>query len=227
MKKSINMYLTKGNITEQNVDCIVNAANMHLRPGSGVCGAIYKKAGFDNLKAETDTLGPVPVGCSVLSGSYDLETEGIKGIIHTVGPIYEDGLRGEAALLASAYQSALQTARMNGFKSIAFPCISTGVYKYPRKNAAALAVATVANFLQTYPDGFEVVFVAFETEDYDYLKEALENYIVWSKTLIESGIIDETDIEIVAIPAAPTLGDGKDSGTKGSTGSSDEILNSI
>ena len=124
----MEISVLKGDITTAKVDVIVNAANKHLQAGGGVCGAIFRASGhIKELQEECNIHAPLKTGEACLTGGYDLPC---KCICHTVGPIYVDD-ETSAPLLEKAYQSALYYADVNGFKSIAFPLISAGIYGYP------------------------------------------------------------------------------------------------
>lgn len=138
--------LAQGDITEQDTDAIVNAANESLLGGGGVDGAIHRAAG-PQLLAECRTLGGCATGDAKITRGYKLRA---KYVIHAVGPVYYDGTRGEAELLASAYRRALDLAHAHQLASVAFPAISTGVYGYPMAAAARVAFATIREFLQTH-----------------------------------------------------------------------------
>jgi len=146
----------QGDITVESVDAIVNAANEHLAPGGGVCGAIHD-AGGPSIEAECRKIGHCPTGGAVATTAGQLPA---RFVIHAVGPVWRGGDRGEAELLASAYRSALDEAARVGARSIAFPAISTGIYGYPLEEATSLAVDAVRNW--TGGDVPLVRFVCFD-----------------------------------------------------------------
>ena len=152
--------LIRADITTLKVDAIVNAANSSLLGGGGVDGAIHRAAGPE-LLVECRTLKGCPTGEARITKGYNLPA---KFVIHTVGPIYKDGSRGEAELLASAYRNSLQLAAENKLATIAFPAISCGVYRYPIAEAVEIAVCEVNSWLaeNEYPE--EVIFVCFSDE---------------------------------------------------------------
>ncbi len=155
------IFVTQGDITLLDVDAIVNAANETLLGGGGVDGAIHRAAGPE-LLAECRTLGGCPTGHAKITGGYRLPA---RHVIHTVGPVYRDGSRGETALLASCYVESLKLAEEHGLQSIAFPCISTGVYGYPKREACQVAVKVVGEWLAEHELPREVTFCCFGEED--------------------------------------------------------------
>jgi O-acetyl-ADP-ribose deacetylase (regulator of RNase III) len=159
-----------GDITTLDVDVIVNAANSSLLGGGGVDGAIHRSAGPELLEecrriaeARRDVPGgPCPAGEAVVTGAYQLPC---RRVIHTVGPVWHGGSRGEPALLASCYRNSLLLAEQEGLSSIAFPNISTGVYGYPKEPAARVAIDTVKETLPSTPGITRVIFVCFDREN--------------------------------------------------------------
>jgi O-acetyl-ADP-ribose deacetylase (regulator of RNase III)/shikimate kinase len=172
--------ITQGDITRLTVDAIVNAANSSLLGGGGVDGAIHRGAGPELLEECRRIAGArgkagapaCPTGEAVLTGAYRLP---YKGIIHTVGPVWYGGSRGEPELLASCYRKSLLLAQDAGLSSIAFPNISTGVYGYPKEDAARIALETVKNTLPQTPGLKQVIFVCFDQENYRLYQRLLNN----------------------------------------------------
>ncbi len=156
-----SIELAQGDLTQQAVDAIVNAANSSLLGGGGVDGAIHRAAGPE-LLAACRPLNGCKVGQAKITPAFRLAA---RWVIHTVGPVYHDGQRGEPALLASAYRASLALASQHGLASIAFPAISTGVYGYPKRNAARIALTAVHDFLAT-PSSVKLVrLVLFSPSD--------------------------------------------------------------
>lgn len=162
-------------ITKMQTDAIVNAANTRLLEGGGVCGAIFAAAGRKALQLECDTKAPCPVGKAVITKGYQLAS---KYVIHAVGPVWQGGDKGEAELLCSAYESALELAATHQCESIAFPLISSGIYGYPKKEALELAIETIKAFLET--NEMMVYLVVFDRQAVvlgEQLKEQIVHYI--------------------------------------------------
>jgi O-acetyl-ADP-ribose deacetylase (regulator of RNase III) len=157
-------------ITTLEVDAIVNAANASLLGGGGVDGAIHRAAG-PGLLEECRALGGCEPGQARLTGGYDLPA---KYVIHTVGPVWHGGTRKEPELLRLCYLNSLELAEKKGLKSMAFPCISTGVYGYPPAQAAAIAVKTVRDFAEQTGSKLEVTFCCYSREDLEIHKNILE-----------------------------------------------------
>lgn len=168
--KSERVAVTQGDITKQKVDAIVNAANTSLLGGGGVDGAIHRAAGA-GLVAECRRLGGCATGDAKITQGYRLPA---KHVIHTVGPVWGGGARGEDELLASCYRRSLEVAVENGVKTIAFPCISTGVYGFPQDRAARVAVREVRKFLDEHPSIEKVVFVCFLAQDFQIYSDLLK-----------------------------------------------------
>jgi O-acetyl-ADP-ribose deacetylase (regulator of RNase III) len=162
--------LVKGDITSLEADAIVNAANKSLLGGGGVDGAIHKAAGPD-LLAECKTLNGCETGQSKITGGYRLRA---KYIIHTVGPVWYGGLNDETILLASCYQTSLALAKENKIKTIAFPGISTGVYRFPKDLAALIAVNETRRFLSKNSFPERVIFVAYNDDNYETYRKLLD-----------------------------------------------------
>ena len=164
------LELVQGDITQQDTDAIVNAANPSLSGGGGVDGAIHRGAGPE-LLTECKTLGGCETGDAKVTKGYNLKA---RHVIHTVGPVYRrDGARAPE-LLASAYRRSLEVASWNGLQSIAFPSISTGAYGYPLNEAAPIALKTVADYLKEHPEIELVRFVLFDSKTLGAYEEALK-----------------------------------------------------
>lgn len=160
----------KGDITQLKVDVIVNAANSSLLGGGGVDGAIHRAAG-PRLLAACATLKGCKTGDAKITPGYCLPA---KYVIHTVGPVWREGEKGEDILLANCYQRSLDLAHENNLETIAFPCISTGVYLFPKERAAKIAIKTIKDYLNRLKMIKEVIFVCFSQEDYDLYERLLK-----------------------------------------------------
>jgi O-acetyl-ADP-ribose deacetylase (regulator of RNase III) len=165
------LELVEGDITRQDTEAIVNAANEQLRVGGGVDGAI-NRAGGPKIQEQARKIGRCPTGQAVITTGGNLQA---RYVIHTVGPIYKDGHQGEADLLASAYRESLKSASARGIKSLAFPSLSTGVYGYPISDAARVALKTVKEYLAQHPEIELVRFVLFGKPTFEAYAAALQD----------------------------------------------------
>ncbi len=172
METTVNgrvLELCRGDITRQQADVIVNAANSRLAGGGGVDGAIHR-AGGPEIMQECRKIGGCPTGSAVITTAGNLPAQ---YVVHTVGPVYRDGVSGEPELLRSAYLGSLQLADANDAKSVAFPSISTGVYGYPVADAARIALGAAVEYLEAGGGIERVVFVLFSEQDYAVYCEVL------------------------------------------------------
>ncbi|HDQ03539.1 MAG TPA: O-acetyl-ADP-ribose deacetylase [Deltaproteobacteria bacterium] len=165
--------LVCGDITEEITDAIVNAANERLAGGAGVDGAIHR-AGGPSIMAQCRQIGSCPTGKAVITTGGNLKA---KYVIHTVGPIYRGGARGEEKLLQNAYRNSLELARQNGLQSISFPAISTGVYAYPLDEAAKIALKTSIEFARENNEIKHIRHILFSSRDYDVFCLQLKDLI--------------------------------------------------
>lgn len=168
IKKSI-LELKTGDITEEETEAIVNAANNELSPGGGVSGAIHRAAG-PGLWEECKTLGGCKTGEAKLSGGYNLK---VRYVIHTVGPVYSNKAS-DRADLENSYHNCLSVASCNNIRSIAFPSISTGIFGYPVRDASLVALRTIIKFLKEHQEIELVKMVLFSERDYNIYKSSLE-----------------------------------------------------
>ncbi|HHT9116876.1 MAG: O-acetyl-ADP-ribose deacetylase [Planctomycetes bacterium] len=172
INKSV-LELIEGDITEQETDAIVNAANSSLLGGGGVDGAIHR-AGGPKILEECRKLGGCPTGEARITTGGNLKA---KYVIHTVGPIYSGGKQREVELLANAYKNSLSLASQYKLKSVAFPSISTGAYGYPVNEASMVALETVINYFKTHTDIELVRFVLFGLKAYQAYDKALQELV--------------------------------------------------
>ena len=171
MKSRIELY--KGDITRLGVDAVVNAANTSLLGGGGVDGAIHRAAG-PQLLEECSTLNGCPTGEARITKGYELCA---KYVIHTVGPVWEDGNYKEDELLTSCYIKSLRLAVKLEIKTIAFPAISTGVYNFPLERATRIAVTTVKTFLKNNDSIQKVIFVCYDEVTYRVYRTVMEEIL--------------------------------------------------
>ena len=162
-----------GDITRQNVDAIVNAANCSLLGGGGVDGAIHRAAGPE-LLAECRTLHGCETGKAKITKGYRLPA---RFVIHTPGPVWQGGGYGEEELLASCYRSCLELASENGCETVDFPSISTGVYRFPLDKASRIAVGTILDYLEEHPEIHRVRMVCFDERTKAWYDRALEELV--------------------------------------------------
>lgn len=166
------LELRQGDITDESVDAIVNAANSRLAGGGGVDGAIHRRGG-PSIMDETDRRYPdgCPTGSAVISGAGTLAA---KYVLHAVGPVWSGGGRGEPDQLAAAYRRCLELAAEHDCRSVAFPSLSTGAYRFPMEKASRIALQTAIDFLKTNDAPQDVRFVLFDKPAYDTFAAALK-----------------------------------------------------
>ena len=172
----MGIHLVRADITKQEVDAIVNAANSSLLGDGGVDGAIHRAGGpqiLEECKAIRNRQGGCKTGEAVITSGGNLPA---KHVIHTVGPVWNDGSKNEDTLLTNAYRNSLLLAVENKIESIAFPNISTGIYGFPKQRAAKIAVDTVKEFLTKYSSVKEVYFVCFDDENYQIYQTLLTDH---------------------------------------------------
>jgi O-acetyl-ADP-ribose deacetylase (regulator of RNase III) len=167
------LSIIQGNITEQSLDAIVNAANNSLLGGRGVDGAIHRVAG-PRLLEECRTLGGCETGAAKITKGYNLPA---KWVVHTVGPVWHGGSHGEDKLLAGCYKSCFTLAKQYKITTIAFPSISTGVYGYPVEQASRIALKAIQNALRENPSLQRVVVVCFDSHTFQTYQTAAEEII--------------------------------------------------
>ncbi|MBI9065884.1 MAG: O-acetyl-ADP-ribose deacetylase [Salinivirgaceae bacterium] len=173
MSSKKKIKILKSDITQLDVDAIVNAANESLLGGGGVDGAIHRAAGRE-LLYECETLNGCKTGDAKITKGYNLSA---KHVIHTVGPIWRGGENNEAELLANCYKKSLELAANNSLKTIAFPNISTGIYGYPKSDAAEIALNEVLRFLNHNESLSKVIFAIFDDENFELYKKLYKNRV--------------------------------------------------
>ena len=166
----MSFEIIRNDITKVKVDAIVNAANTALQMGSGVCGAIFRAAGAQQLQKACNQIGSCQTGDAVITPAFQLQA---KYIIHTVGPVWKGGHDNEQQLLAGCYRNSLHLALENGCESIAFPLISAGIYRYPKREALTIATNEIQEFLKQYD--MHIILVVFEKEAVQLSKECYNN----------------------------------------------------
>ncbi len=155
-----SIRIQKISITDLDTDAVVNAANEHLWEGSGVCGAIFRAAGSEQLQEACDKIGHCDTGSAVITPGFRMRAE---YIIHAVGPRWSGGTHGDQELLYSAYQKSLELAEENHCRSVGFPLISAGIFGYPLEEAWETAVASCRDYLQDHPETeMEVIFAVLD-----------------------------------------------------------------
>ena len=167
----------KIDITELDVDAIVNAANRYLEEGGGVCGAIFQKAGSDELREACSQIGGCETGSAVITPGFELKS---KYVIHAVGPIWNGGQDDEAELLYSAYENSLALAKENDCHSIGFPVISSGIYGYPKEEAWEIGIQSCNDFINANPDyPISIIFAVLSHKSKEWGNETLHRITDW------------------------------------------------
>lgn len=166
-----NFSIIKGNIVKLKVDALINSANTSLLGGGGVDMAIHKTAGAELLK-ECETLGGCETGQAKLTKGYNLKA---TYIIHTPPPIWRGGTNNEVELLTNCYRNALNLAKQHQLKTLAFPSLGTGIYRFPRDLASKIAIREIQLFLEQEPD-MSITMVCFDDETKQYYEKALEKF---------------------------------------------------
>jgi O-acetyl-ADP-ribose deacetylase (regulator of RNase III) len=168
-RRGVMITIKRGDITQEDVDVIVNAANTGLRGGGGVDGAIHRAAG-PSVMAECRTIGRCPTGEAVITNAGNLKA---KKIIHTVGPVWRGGKQREPELLRDAYEHSFELAKKNGLKTISFPAISTGVYGYPIEDATKIALAAGGKYESDFDEIRYICFSARDLGVYERVRKSL------------------------------------------------------
>lgn len=180
------LEIVRNDITTMQVDAIVNAANTGLQMGGGVCGAIFNTAGAAKLQAACDEIGECLVGEAVVTDGFELPA---KHIIHTVGPIWQGGTAKEEMLLTNCYKNSLAIAVANGYESVAFPLISSGIYGYPKKQALQIAISTISEFLLAHD--LYVYIVVYDQKAFSLSKSLFTSITEY----IDENYVDERDVK--------------------------------
>ena len=169
-----SIEIVKTSIVDLKVDAIVNAANERLFEGGGVCGAIFRAAGSQQLTEACEKIGGCKTGHAVITSGFNLPA---KAIIHAVGPMWHGGHNNEAEFLQGAYKSSLNTAKLNSCHSVAFPLISAGIYGYPLKEAWEIAIKSCVDFLKISTEyGLDIKFAVIDDRIFDVGSELLKKY---------------------------------------------------
>jgi len=169
-----HVEIVQGDITTLQVDAIVNAANESLLGGGGVDGAIHHAAGPE-LLGECRTLNGCKTGEAKITKGYRLKAQ---WVIHTVGPVWRGGHHQEDELLASCYRNSLTLAEMHSAKTVAFPCISTGVYRFPKERAARISLTAIYHFLSTHQTFEKITVACFGNDDYQICQTAVDEFTI-------------------------------------------------
>ena len=197
--------IIRNDITKVKADAIVNAANSALKMGGGVCGAIFRAAGAEELQAECDKIGGCNTGEAVITKGYKLPA---KYIIHTVGPIYRGGNDNEELLLRNAYMNSMKLAKEYNLESIAFPLISSGIYGYPKDEALKAAISAISEFLlenemMVYLVMFDTKAFAFSEKLFSSIKKYIDDkYVEEHKFLDRGRVLQEYDMQYNVSPSA-------------------------
>ena len=204
--------IVRQDITKINVDAIVNAANVQLQMGGGVCGAIFKAAGAKDLQAACNKLGSINTGEAVITPGFKLPA---KYVIHTAGPIYRDGKQGEEEQLRACYMNSLRLALDQGCESIAFPLISSGIYGYPKEKALQVATSAIKEFIVDHD--INVFLLIFDMEAFTLSEKLLGEVEAYIDDHYAEAHLEKPSKRILAdfeekllsrLPAAPSIGPG-------------------
>lgn len=169
-----NIQIKKISITEVDTDCVVNAANSSLAAGGGVCGYIFKAAGYTKLSNACDRIGHCETGSAVITPGFAVKS---KYIVHAVGPIWNNGNKNEEKLLYSCYQKSMELAMEKGCHSIAFPLISAGIYGYPKEAAWKIAIRSINDFISAHAEyDIDVIFAVIDNEILEMGRQTLLNF---------------------------------------------------